>query len=111
MLSRTQGNFCAHTEASSFPDKLSTATLTCANSAINTENRGHTTDSGQRCQTELALCPVCGFAPLEPVRCEGITACAACTDTCTDCGDACLPGEDICCACDLAAGPPLAVTA
>lgn len=111
MLSRTQGNFCAHTEASSFPDKLSTTQLTCANSAIDTENRRRRPDSGQRCQTVLALCPVCGFAPIEPVRCDGITACAACTDTCTDCGEACLPGEGICGACDLAAGLPLAVTA
>ena len=44
-------------------------------------------------------CPMCGKAPVEPVRVDGQLACRACTSACIICGSACVPGDDACTEC------------
>lgn len=44
-------------------------------------------------------CPLCGNLPAEPRTLHGATACTTCTQTCSTCGFACLPGEIRCPAC------------
>lgn len=44
-------------------------------------------------------CPMCGKAPVEPVRVEGQLACRSCTSACSICGSACVPGDDVCAEC------------
>lgn len=44
-------------------------------------------------------CPMCGKAPLEPVRLEGQFVCHGCVSSCIVCGDPCIPGDDACGAC------------
>ena len=41
-------------------------------------------------------CPLCGKAPIEPVRVEGQLVCRGCTGACVVCSAACIPGDDAC---------------
>ncbi len=47
----------------------------------------------------LDACPLCGEPPCEPVYLDGGLACRGCASACGVCGDACLPGEDVCAEC------------
>lgn len=45
-------------------------------------------------------CPLCGQVPVEPVRLEGQMSCRNCTSSCTACGAACVPGDEVCTECE-----------
>lgn len=56
-------------------------------------------------------CPLCGQPPVEPVRFEGQMSCRGCTGSCSACGSACVPGDELCHECGLHLHLPEAVPA
>ena len=98
LLGQSQGRGYASAESSVPALNVRSSVLTCTNPV-----RSGTSSSGtsHRCSDSWKAslfddCPMCGKAPVEPVRVEGRLACRACTSACTICGAACVPGDDAC---------------
>lgn len=101
MLSQSQGRGYPTTESRAAARNAGFSALTCTHTP-----RGQHDLAGVEL---LALdswtpsifddCPMCGKAPVEPVRVEGQLACRACTSACTICGWACVPGDEACSEC------------
>ncbi len=101
LLGQSQGRGYASSEARVPALNVQSSILTCTNNV----RSGAAAAGGARAAlgswkpSIFDDCPMCGKAPVEPVRVEGQLACRTCTSACTICGSACVPGEDACTEC------------
>lgn len=101
MLGQSQGRGYASTDASVPALNLDSSVLTCTNTAADGAGAGPNAllAPGSWHSSIFDECPMCGKAPLEPVRVDGQLACRACTSACTICGWPCVFGDDACSEC------------
>lgn len=101
MLGQSQGRGYASSEARVPALNVQSSILTCTNTVRSGSSAAAGTRSarGSWHASIFDDCPMCGKAPVEPVRVEGLLACRSCTSACTICGSACVPGEDACTEC------------
>lgn len=101
LLGQSQGRGYASTDARGPALNVRSSVLTCTNpvrSAAAAATVAHQ-PAGSWKASIFDDCPLCGKAPVEPVRVEGQLACRSCTSACTICGSACVPGDDACTEC------------
>jgi hypothetical protein len=101
LLGQSQGRGYASTDARVPALNLRSSVLNCTNPVRSAGAGGINTTSAVSSWKASIFddCPMCGKAPVEPVRVEGQLACRGCTSACTICGSACVPGDDACTEC------------
>lgn len=101
MLGQSQGRGYASAEARVPALYVRPSVLTCTNTVRSgaAAAGGGRPAPGSWKASIFDDCPMCGKAPVEPVRVDGQLACRACTSACTICGSACVPGDDACTEC------------
>jgi hypothetical protein len=101
LLGQSQGRGYASTEARVPALNVHSSLLTCTNQVRSgsAASAVHHPAIGSWKASIFDDCPMCGTAPVEPVRVEGQLACRKCTSACTICGSACVPGDDACTEC------------
>ena len=101
LLGQSQGRGYASTEARVPALSVRSSVLTCTNPVRSAAPAADAADLGLGSWKPSIFddCPMCGKAPVEPVRVDGQLACRSCTSACTICGSACVPGDDACSEC------------
>lgn len=99
MPSHQKGTGLPIAEASESAPIVRSSVVSCANSVRSGGLPQVVVVAGGRRSSIFDACPMCGVAPVEPVRVNGEWACRACTTACTICGDPSVPGDDACTEC------------